>query len=618
MRRILFLAFALAFHCHLAKAQITLTQFSTGYTAPVDIKHCGDDRLFIVEQNGRIQICDSDGVKNTIPFLTITDRVKYGGEQGLLGLAFAPDFLTSGYFYVNYTAQPNGRTRISRFHYDQGADSVDRTTEEILLSIYQPYTNHNGGHINFGPDGYLYIGMGDGGSGGDPGNRAQNTDSLLGKMLRIAVDPSNPTYSIPSDNVFANDTSLGRPEIYTLGMRNPWRWSFDRLTGDLWIGDVGQNVYEEIDFQPAGIPSGRNYGWRCYEANATYNTSGCAPSNAFTYPVYNYAHTGGACSITGGYVYRGAKFNDIYGKYFYTDYCVSSIQALTKNGSTFSNFNYGSLGASSVVSFGEDRWGEIYCAGGSVIYKLASINCEPVSAINGGTRDTLIDCGTGAVLLQVPYLPSSTYSWALNGSPLGGPDSAAVTALQPGMYAVTVSNNNCVSTDSIYVNFIASLNITVSNLDTLYCVYDSRVNLLPNFPGGVFSGPGISGTTFDPATAGEGLHTITYAYTGSNGCTSYFTRDVRVDLCVGIDRPDFNDLKLFPVPAQNRFTVSGNFVKGKEVNMDVLDGVGKCVMTSKFVTESGEVSFDCSLPSGLYFVQLRSENSKTTLKLIIQ
>ena len=245
-------------------SQVRLVSFATGFSSPVDVRHCGDDRLFVVDQPGRIYIVDTNGVRNTTPFLDISSIVAYGGERGLLGLAFAPDYLTTGYFYVNYTARPLGRTHISRFRVSAtNPDLADATSEEVLLDIYQPYNNHNGGCIAFSPDnGYLYIGMGDGGSGGDPGNRAQNRDTLLGKMLRIAVASGVPGYTIPAENPFSQQPGPGRPEIWSIGMRNPWRFSFDRLTGDLYIADVGQSVAEEIDFEPVGQSQSRNYGWR--------------------------------------------------------------------------------------------------------------------------------------------------------------------------------------------------------------------------------------------------------------------------------------------------------------------------------------------------------------------
>ena len=265
-----------------AKTQpsINLQQIATGFNRPVDIVHAGDNRLFIVEQNnGRIRIMDQDGNINPTNFLDIGSRVgSTANEQGLLGLAFHPNYASNGYFYVNYTAT-NGNTNISRFTVSANPDVANANSEVILLTVSQPYNNHNGGGIKFGPDGYLYIGMGDGGSGGDPGNRAQNTTNLLGKMLRIDVDGGSP-YSIPVDNPFVNNGSVSN-EIWAIGVRNPWRFSFDRQTGDLWIADVGQGDWEEINMQPAASNGGENYGWRCYEGNIAFETAGCSSVSSF-------------------------------------------------------------------------------------------------------------------------------------------------------------------------------------------------------------------------------------------------------------------------------------------------------------------------------------------------
>ena len=313
----------------LSAQQLTVTQVYTGFSNPVDIKNCGDERLFIVERPGRIRIIDSAGTVQPTPFLNIQTRVLSGGERGLLGLAFDPNYASNGYFYVNYTSQTLGHTRISRFSVDpSNPDSALPSSEEMLLEIFQPYANHNGGHLAFGPDGYLYIGMGDGGSSGDPGNRAQNLDSLLGKMLRIDVS-ATPGYTIPSSNPFVG--VAGRDEIWSYGLRNPWRFSFDRITGDLWIGDVGQGQREEVNFQSPEATGGENYGWRCYEGDSIYSLSGggCPPYANTSQPVHVYDHSGNDCSVTGGYVYRGAEYANLFGKYFFTDYCEPTIRSLT-------------------------------------------------------------------------------------------------------------------------------------------------------------------------------------------------------------------------------------------------------------------------------------------------
>ena len=249
-----------------------LIVFATGLITPVCISNAGDSRLFTVDQHGLIMIVDSAGNVNPIPFLDIKSHVTYSGERGLLGLAFHPRYKTNGYFYVNYVGVGDS-THISRFSVSTSdPGKADPSTEYKLLTLYQPYTNHKGGDLCFGSDGYLYIGLGDGGGGGDPGNRAQNLSEYLGKILRIDVNSGSP-YSIPQTNPFYNNPTA-RKEIWAYGLRNPWRFSFDRLTGDVWIADVGQDAYEEINFQPAAGTGGQNYGWRCYEGNNAYNITG--------------------------------------------------------------------------------------------------------------------------------------------------------------------------------------------------------------------------------------------------------------------------------------------------------------------------------------------------------
>jgi len=337
-----------------------LIPFASGLTSPVAISNAGDSRLFVVEQRGIVKIINPTGTVNAQPFLNISGRVIYGGERGLLGIAFHPRYSTNGYFYVNYIGE-GGHTRISRFKVSSdNANIADPQSELILMTISQPYQNHNGGDLKFGPDGYLYIGMGDGGSGGDPGNRSQNTQELLGKMLRIDVDQGNP-YSIPTTNPFYNSATT-KGEIWAMGLRNPWRFSFDRLTGDLWIADVGQNAIEEIDFQPAGSKGGENYGWRCYEGNQPYSTGGCGPLASYTFPVYTYPQ-GQDCSVTGGFVFRGATNSPYYGKYFFADYCSNKIWTLNKVGGNWIREDFGQFAGNNFSTFGEDANGQLYIAG---------------------------------------------------------------------------------------------------------------------------------------------------------------------------------------------------------------------------------------------------------------
>ncbi|HLV70064.1 MAG TPA: PQQ-dependent sugar dehydrogenase [Xanthomarina sp.] len=375
------------FPCFLFSQEIELSIVASGFNEPLSIRNAGDDRLFIVEQGGYIKIINSDGTVNNTPFLDIDSKILSGGERGLLGLAFHPQYASNGYFYVNYTDN-NGDTVVSRFTVNPpNANTVNTTTEEILLFVSQPNSNHNGGDLAFGDDGYLYIGLGDGGSSGDPGDRAQDLTTLLGKMLRIDVNSSSGglNYAIPADNPFPNTQEPNAlPEIWAYGLRNPWRFSFDRLTHDLWIGDVGQGQIEEIDMVALN-QAAVNYGWRCYEGSQVYNTSGNCPSDTseLTFPISQYTHTTSGnfkCSITGGYRYRGTAQPNFNGLYFFADYCSNEIGILENNGGTWDMSFTEPNSGNGWTGFGEDVTGEIYIAGidSGNIYRIldASLGIE--------------------------------------------------------------------------------------------------------------------------------------------------------------------------------------------------------------------------------------------------
>jgi glucose/arabinose dehydrogenase len=328
----------------------------TGLDSPVGLTNAGDGsgRLFVLEQPGRIRII-KEGRLLPAPFLNITDRVGMNGnEQGLLGLAFHPDYKNNGFFYVNYT-DGRARTIIARFKVSADPDVADLSSEKVLFYVNQPFPNHKGGELRFGPDGYLYIGLGDGGSEGDPLLTGQNVNTLLGKILRVDVDSGDP-YAIPKDNPFANGG--GSPEIWAYGLRNPWRFSFDKATGDLYIADVGQDNYEEIDYVAAGSPGGENFGWSYREGFHPYK--GTPPGGLkLVDPVWEYDHSQG-CAIIGGAVYRGLNLPAWEGVYFYGDYCSSKVWGLKRgpDGAWQSQLLF-ETGAS-ITSFGLDETGEIY------------------------------------------------------------------------------------------------------------------------------------------------------------------------------------------------------------------------------------------------------------------
>jgi glucose/arabinose dehydrogenase len=349
---------------------IALTEVATGLEAPAHVAHAGDGsgRLFIVEQRGRIRIW-RNGTLEPTPFLDITNRVLYGGERGLLSVAFPPQFAEKQYFYVNYTRTNGGPSVVARFFVSSGdPDVAEAASEERLLTVPQPFSNHNGGQMAFSPvDGYLYIGLGDGGSGNDPLNASQNKTNLLGKILRIGVEPANgASYAVPTNNPFSGNADF-RPEIWALGVRNPWRFSFDRLTGDLYVADVGQGEWEEINVQPAESSGGENYGWRIMEGYHCTGLDTCA-TNGLTMPTWEYDHTLG-CSVSGGEVYRGKVWSPMYGAYLYADYCSGRIWGLREIGGAWTNVQL--LDAPfNVTTFGSDEYGELYLSdynGGRVL-----------------------------------------------------------------------------------------------------------------------------------------------------------------------------------------------------------------------------------------------------------
>jgi glucose/arabinose dehydrogenase len=337
---------------------VSISDFAAGLRSPVFAtgRRDGSGGLLVVEQGGTIRIVNSEGSMQPTAFLDISDRVVVGGEQGLLGLALHPDYENNGHFYVDYTRQPDGATVVSEF---QANDRfADPASERVLLTIPQPFANHNGGMVAFDASGMLMIGMGDGGGGGDPDGNGQNQRALLGKLLRIDVNGGDP-YLIPADNPFATSAEA-LPEIWALGLRNPWRFSFDRQTGDLWIGDVGQGKWEEIDAEPAG-QGGRNYGWNTMEGKHCFSGSGCDEAG-LTLPVAAYGHTLG-CTVVGGYVYRGSAFPILSGGYLYADYCSGTIWGLSAaDGLANGTAKAEVLLESGVIisSFAEDEAGELY------------------------------------------------------------------------------------------------------------------------------------------------------------------------------------------------------------------------------------------------------------------
>lgn len=342
------------------KVEVDLEQVVDGLRRPVAIAHAGDGsgRLFVVEKEGLVRVVKG-GSLVAEPFLDVRDLVTdSGNEQGLLGLAFHPDYARNGRFFIAFTAAGSNANSLAEFRAaDPAGDRADRDSGRVLLAIPDTRSNHNGGMVAFGPDGYLYLSTGDGGGAGDPDRAGQDLSTLQGKLLRIDVDGAAP-FAIPPDNPFAR-TSGARAEIWAYGLRNPWRFSFDRQTGDLWIADVGQNQYEEINLQRAGSGGGENYGWSVMEGAHCFRPAEGCDQSGMTLPVHEYSHDGGGCSVTGGYRYRGAAVPELQGLYVFTDYCQRELRALAPEGQGWRALEIG-VTPGQVSAFGEDEAGELY------------------------------------------------------------------------------------------------------------------------------------------------------------------------------------------------------------------------------------------------------------------
>ncbi len=434
--------------------------YVSGINSPIDLKHCGDDRLFIADRAGRIRIIDADGTLRPTPFLNITSKISSAsGEEGFLGIAFSPNYKSDGKFYVDYTSNIAGKlTTVIEEYKVSAADSniADPNSALTLLTQVQPYTNHNGGNLMFGKDGYLYINLGDGGSGGDPLGNGQNKKTFLAKILRIDIGNSSASqpYAIPPTNPFYSDTTTGiKKEIWAYGVRNPFRSSIDRITGDLWIADVGQNAHEEIDYQPANDMGGRNYGWKIMEGNFCYSPATGCNMTGLTLPIYDYSHAVGF-SIIGGYIYRSAQSKSLFGTYIFSDYVSKWIDGIRQSEGVLSgsviHFITAAQATGNPISFGEDRYGDQYIIfnGNGTIYKLQDTSSQR----RPKAYFTPIDQGGGSFLLQGLEGKNLTYEWYKNDTLIEGATSPDYITSVTGSYTLEVTNTlNFKDTSDVYL-----------------------------------------------------------------------------------------------------------------------------------------------------------------------
>ncbi|HPE97285.1 MAG TPA: PQQ-dependent sugar dehydrogenase [Chitinophagales bacterium] len=590
----------------MAQPIIDLELITTGFNEPVDIASAGDERLFIVSRHGTIEILYPDLSVST--FLDIDDRVgSGGGEQGLQGLVFHPDYASNGFFYVNYT-DTLGDTHISRFSVSAGdPDLADPDSELLLIYADQPANNHNSGDLNFGPDGYLWLCTGNG--GGPANGNAQDTTSILGKVLRIDVDGGSP-YAIPADNPFIGEP--GVDEMWALGLRNPWRFSFDRLTGDLWIADVGGAIKEEVNFRPVSSGGGENYGWQCYEAS--YQSALCDTSIDFTFPIFEYNHnpfTGGY-AITGGFVYRGNAYPHLYGYYTTIDYVTGNAWALHSDG--MGGWLVDTLGflVDHITSFGEDQNGEIYACEKDAgnIYRLKDL-CGSFALTSDITDETALGVSDGSIDLTVtggnaPY----SISWSTGAS------SEDLSGLSADTYTVTVTDDlGCVQTGvfevaqlcgpaiDVQVSDITTSSATISWSPSGAGLYKVQYITMGGTPGQI--------TTPDTSVTLSGLDAgAVYVFRVRNKCSgttatytasgAFMTDPLRDGMVSG--------LEVFPNPTTGLLYLQSDM---QDTPVLIRDVSGNPVMHYTVCPEVIDLS---GLPNGIYILEIHGRSQQIILQ----
>jgi len=451
-----------------SKAQkLAANPYVSGLTLPIDLKTCGDDRLFVAERPGKIRVINADGTLRSTPFLDITAKVSSytNSEEGFLGFAFSPNYKTNGKFFVDYTANIAGQltTVVEQYTVNPADSNVALAASTRILSQSQPYSNHNGGNLMFGKDGYLYINLGDGGSSGDPQGNGQNKNTFLAKILRIDVSNSSvrQPYKTPTTNPFYGVSGV-KQETWAYGLRNPWRSSFDRITGDLWIADVGQAAVEEIDFQAANAAGGNNYGWNIMEGTACYNPASGCDQTGLTLPIYDYTHAVGQ-AITGGYVYRSAQSKSLFGVYLFADYVAKWVDGIRQSNGALSgsvtHYITAAQASGNPVSFGQDNYGDLYILfdNDGTVYKLEDTSYlrRPKAYFTPG------DQGDGSFLFQGLQGRNLTYQWLLNNTVISGATSPDYTTSAAGTYTLVVTNSLGINdTSNAYTLGALPLNLT--------------------------------------------------------------------------------------------------------------------------------------------------------------
>jgi len=620
---VLLLAFACSPGFLFAQPQsISLFQVATGFTEPVDMTHAGDGRLFVVEQRGTIAFTEIGSSGPPTIFMDLQSIVRStGGEQGLLGLAFAPDYPTSGHFYVNYT-NSGGDQVISRFSRSaNNPNQGDPGSESIILTIPQPFTNHNGGDLEFDGDGNLLIAVGDGGDAGDPFGYGQDTTSLLGSLLRINLDPAT---GVPLANPYYYPTGGAQREILAPGLRNPWRIAVDPVTQNIWMGDVGQNAFEEIDLL---VPDDRripnNFGWRCYEANSSFDLTNCGPPSSYIPPVLEYANgpNGAGCSVTGGRIYRGSQFKNLWGYYFYGDFCTGFIRAIPYDDNsgavlpsvpvTNTSFN--------ISSFGEDYRGEMYVLDyqGGILYRLADTTCTPKASIREGSL--LRSCDGTNTLHARPGI-GYTYQWYENGQPIPNATDSIYVVSGGGNFQVEVTNGNCSDLSDTTRVRPGTIDAHVYGVPLSYPLTGAPLTFDIGPFSGILTGPGANLNTFDPSVAGAGVHTL-YVEVDNGVCTGLDSVTIEV-LPLGVDEnKPWTQLQVFPNPTSDLIWLSWRQQVYDQVEITLFDAAGREVKTQQEFRTPGEqiLQLDLgALSTGVYNLRFSVGEESSAQRILVE
>lgn len=630
----------------LTAQKLAVNAYVSGLSLPIDLKTCGDDRLFVAERAGKIRVINADGTLRTTPFLDITAKVSSStnGEEGFLGFAFSPSYKTDGKFFVDYTANINGQltTVIEQYIVDPTDSNVSKTSALRIISVAQPFSNHNGGNLMFGKDGYLYINIGDGGSSGDPNGNGQNKNTLLAKILRIDIHSSSvrTPYLLPATNPFQGQTGVRR-EIWAYGVRNPWRSSFDRITGDLWIADVGQGAVEEIDFQTANAAGGNNYGWNIMEGTSCYNPSSGCDQTGLTLPIYDYSHAVGQ-AITGGYVYRSVQSKSLWGVYLFADYVAKWIDGIQQaNGVLSGSVTHYIMAAQATgnpISFGQDRLGDLYILfnNDGTVYKLedTSYQRRPKAYF------IPIDQGNGSFLLQGLEGRNLTYQWLLDDAPISGATDPDYMTSAGGSYKLIVTNvNDSSDTSDVFLLGALPLNLTAFTAQKL--AGNTRVKLEwktaseQNIKGYAIlrkennqAGFSKIGFVESKSLNGNSSAELSYAFFDSS-ITNSSKLFYRLEIFNADGSSSYSAIRtITSAIAKNNFIVSPNPAKGhvqillenaaSPVLMMLYDNSGKKVKEQIFTQQSNTI--DLTGLRGMYIVQLSDDNGTnvTRKKLIVE